>query len=438
MEKRELAVARRAVIATLWLGLSLLPGALRAQGVALSGVGPVNRGMSGASTAAPIDAAGALLWNPASISGLRRSEANFGIELLLPTEQLSSRFPAFGLEGATSGEPGVSPIPEAAFVHKNEDSPWAYGLGIFGIGGFQTNYPASLTNPVLTPQPPNGVGLGRVSSMAEYYQIVPTVAATLTDRLSVGFAPTLTLARLDVNPVVLAAPNDANGDTSFTYPTGDGTRYHFGGGFQLGLYYLASDVWQVGLCFKSPQWFEEFRSNTTDELGRPVVSTARFDYPMIVSLGTSYTGIENWLIACDVRYFDYANADGFGSPAGFDATGAVTGLGWDSVFSVHTGVQYRATDRLSLRTGYQYNTNPIGSEEAFFNVASPLIIQHVASIGFSYHLTPDVIFSAAYLHGFENEVSGPIHAPGLGAIPGTSATSTVSADGLGAGLTIRY
>ena len=419
------------------LGLLALPGTLRAQGIALSGVGPVNRAMAGAATAAPIDAAGAVLWNPASISGLPSSEVDFGMELLLPSEKLASSIPALGLQGSTGGEPGVSIIPEMAIVHKSEDSPWTYGLGIFGIGGFQTNYPASLTNPVLTPQPPKGVGLGRVSSVAEFYQVVPTVSFALSEKLSVGFAPTLTIARLDVNPVVFVAPDDSAG-TGATYPSGDGTRYHFGGGFQLGVYYAANEAWNFGFCFKSPQWFETFRSNTVDELGRPEVSSARFDYPLILSLGTSYTGIENWLFACDVRYFNYGGTAGFGSPAAFDASGAVTGLGWKSIVSVHTGAQYCATERLTLRVGYQYNPSPIGSDEAFFNVASPLIIEHVLGTGLSYRLTSNEIVSLAYLHGFQNQVSGPIQFPGLGAIPGTSVTSNISADALAAGLTIQY
>jgi long-chain fatty acid transport protein len=361
-----------------------------------------------------------------------------GLELLLPTEKLFSNFAAFGMQGSTGGEPGVSPIPELAFVHKGEDSRWCYGLGIFGIGGFQTNYPASLTNPVLTPQPPNGIGLGRVSSMAEYYQVVPTVSFALTDKLSVGFAPTLTIARLDVNPMVLGAPDDANGDGFYTYPAGDGTRYHFGGGFQVGVYYTTDEAWHFGFCFKSPQWFERFTSNTVDELGRPEVASSRFDYPLILTFGTSYTGYENWLFACDVRYFNYAGTAGFGSPAGFAANGAVTGLGWKDLVSVHTGAQYYATERLTLRIGYQYNPSPIGSAEAFFNVGSPLVIEHVVGTGFSYRLTCNEIISVAYLHGFQNEVSGPIQAPGLGPIPGTSVTSVISADALAAGLTIQF
>ncbi|MGO9111477.1 MAG: OmpP1/FadL family transporter [Thermoguttaceae bacterium] len=419
------------------LSLLALPGTLRGQGIALSGAGPVNRAMAGASTAAPIDAAGALMWNPGSINGLQGSEADFGLELLLPTEKLFSNFSAYGLQGSTGGEPGVTAIPEMAFAHKSEDSPWAYGLGIFAIGGFSTNYPASLTNPVLTPQPPNGVGLGRVSSLGEYYQVVPTVSFALTEKLSVGFAPTLTLARLDVNPMVFIAPDKSAG-TGYTYPTADGTRYHFGGGFQLGVYYTANEAWHFGVCFKSPQWFERFTSNTVDELGRPEVASVRFDYPLILSLGTSYTGIENWLFACDVRYFNYSGTDGFGSPAAFAPNGEVTGLGWKDTVSVHTGAQYYAMQNLALRMGYQYNSSPVGSDEAFFNVASPLVIEHVLGVGFSYRMTCNEILSVAYLHGFQNQVSGPIQAPGFGAIPGTSVTSAISADALSAGITIQY
>jgi long-chain fatty acid transport protein len=393
--------------------------------------------MGGAATAAPIDAAGAIMWNPASITGLSTSEVDIGLELLLPTEKLSSSIPAFGLQGSTSGEPGVTPIPEIALVHKCTDSCWAWGVGVGGIAGFQTNYPSSLTNPVLTPQPPNGIGLGRLSSLAEYFQVVPTVAYALSPKLSVGIAPTLTIAKLDMNPMVFAAPDNASGG-AFNYPTSDGTRYHFGGGFQVGVYYLPTDTWSLGFCFKSPQWFETFTANITNELGQPETTSVQFNYPMILSLGTAFSGIDRWLFACDVRFFNYAGTEGFGSPAAFGPNGAVLGLGWKNIFSVHTGVQYYFSDRLTLRAGYQFNPSPIDADNAFFNVGSPLIIEHVVGCGLSYRLTEHEILSLAYLHGFQNDVSGPIQVPGFGAFPGTSVSSAISADALGAGLTVQY
>jgi long-chain fatty acid transport protein len=189
---------RRAVAVLSLSALLAAPKPLCAQGIALSGVGPVNRAMGGAATAAPIDALGAIQWNPASIGGLADSEVAFGLELLLPTETLSSSiqpgalghgFPPVLLAGSTLGEPGASPIPTAALVQKIADSPWTLGFGMFGIGGFRVNYPSSLTNPVLMPPPPSGVGLGHVFADAQFLQIVPTASprtVTATARGPVG------------------------------------------------------------------------------------------------------------------------------------------------------------------------------------------------------------------------------------------------------------
>ena len=194
------------------------------QGIALRGVSPVNESMAGASTACPIDSAGALHWNPATISGLPCSDISFGMELILPTTTLSSRCGPFS--GSDQSEPGVSPVPSMAFVHKCDDSRWTYGVGLFGIGGSSVNYPASLTNPILMAQPH---GLGDLAANVDIYQIVPTVSYQCTEHLSIGFAPTITMARLFATPLFLGpqiAPE--------TWPAGVGTRYAWGGGFQLG------------------------------------------------------------------------------------------------------------------------------------------------------------------------------------------------------------
>ena len=412
------------------------------QGIALNGVGPINRSMGGASTAAPIDAAGAIHWNPASISGLSSSEMEIGLELLLPSERVSSRiepgalgggFPPVELSGSDRGEPGVSTIPTAAWVHKCKSSPWSYGLGMFGIGGFRVNYPGSATNPILTPQPgAGGLGMGRIMAEAEFLQIAPTISYALTEKFSIGVAPTITLGKVLLDPLAIAAP--AGG----VYTSGDGTRYHFGGGAQLGVYYITDSRWHLGASIKSPQWFEKFRYQTDDGAGGGREVTLDLDYPMIVSLGAAYSGFDRFIFACDVRYFDYKNTDGFGDPTGFDATGKMTGLGWSNLFTVSTGVQYRVTDRMCWRTGYTFQQNPFSDSETFFNVASPLNIQHIVAVGGSYEITHNVLASVAYIHGFENESSGPFNMPGVGPLAGTEVTSQISADALNFGITVQY
>lgn len=414
------------------------------QGIALPAAGPINQSMGGASTAAPLDSMGALFWNPASISGLCCSEMSFGLGLLLPTTELASTVPAGGifpgfppveLSGSTQTTPGVMPIPTAAYVHRNPDSPWTYGIGIFGIGGFCTNYPTSQTNPILTPPPPGGIGLGRVFAQVEIMQVTPTLAYAITDRLSIGVTPTLNLARFAAAPQFLAAPDDANGDTFATYPDGTATNYSWGAGVHLGVFYAGEAGWNLGASIKSPQWFEPFRANANDENNQPRLLNTDVDFPMIVSLGVGYTGFERWVLATDFRYLDYKNTEGF-RQSGFNPDGSV-GLGWKSVFALATGAQYQLTDCCSLRAGYSYNQNPISSTAAFFNVASPLITQHMLSVGGSYQFNYACTASVAYTHAFENRVAGPITTP-LGQIPGSVAASTVSADALLASILVRF
>ncbi len=416
-----------------------------AQGIAVSGIGAVNLAMGGASTAAPIDAAGALHWNPATISGLASSEMSFGFGLALPSERVSSRlpagalggFPTVSIQGTDTGEPGSSPLPNIAFVEKSDFSPWTYGLGVAAIGGFRTNYPASLTNPILTPQPPNGFGLGSARAEAELFQIAPTLSYAFTDTFSVGFAPTLTMARLTVDPLLIASPDDSNRDGFASYPSGTGNRWIYGGGFQIGMYYIASHDWRFGAAIKSKQWFERARFKTTDELGRP--SGTRefgFEYPFILSTGISYNGFERTVIAVDFRYFDYANAVGF-RDSGFDSTAALRGLGWRSIFAMGCGIQHQLTDRFWVRSGYSYNQNPIEDSVAGFNVLSPTISQNFIYLGSTYQFSQASAFSIAYTHAFENDISGAIQTP-AGPIPGSNVTSVVSLDAISATVAVKF
>lgn len=429
------------------LALSVVDSRIQAQeGLLLSGVGPINRSMGGASTAAPIDASGALHWNPASIMGLPQTELQFGVELLYPQMQLGSSigagslgggFPPVTLSGNTDGNSGLFTIPTVGFVYRRPEARWAFGLGVFGIGGFGTNYAGSFSNPILTATPPNGLGLGPLYSKLQLMQIAPTLAYQLTDQLSVGIAPTITAADLSMDPNFLASPDDANLDTFSNYPSATHGRTTWGLGLQAGIYLTTEGDWDFGASIKSPQWMQTFHWSASDEVGNPRDVRAHFDIPYVASIGTSYKGFEGILIAVDARLYGYGSTQGFRT-TGFDATGAVTGLGWNDIFSVAMGAQYQATDDLSLRIGYVWNQNPIPDQNTFFNVISPNILMHTISCGLSYRLTESLGVSLAYVHGFENSISGPMYLPGVGALAGTSVTSKVWADVFIAGLTMKF
>ena len=199
------------------LGLTSLPA--QAQfGPVLSGAGPVNQSMGGASTAAPLSASGALFWNPATLSGLDRSELDVGAELLFPQTSLFSSVPAntFGpgvppanAAGTTRNEDSVFALPTISLAYRPDDSPFTYGLGVFAFAGLGLDYGGSPTNPVLSAPPPNGLGFGPIYSQYQVLQIAPALVYDVTDNFSLSISPLLNISQLQFDPAVFATPDNA-------------------------------------------------------------------------------------------------------------------------------------------------------------------------------------------------------------------------------------
>lgn len=404
-------------------------------GSTLNGLGPISRSMGGATTAAPVDTLGAFQWNPATITALPNS-TDFGLEILFPHSELASSIGGGAISGRTQSDTGVLPLPEFGVVYQPEGSSVSYGLGVLTVGGFGVNYPGSATNPVLTPPPPGGFGVGPIYTQYQLMQLVPTVAFHVNDNLSIGFSPILDLASLSIDPGLVASPDPGTG----TYPPMNHGSFQWGAGFQIGAFYEADNYWQFGGSFKSTQWFSDFEYNSSDPAGTALSPQFGLDAPTMVSLGTAYTGIERILISVDGRYLNYSGTNGYQDKE-FDPTGAFAGLGWKDVFGVSAGTQYQMTDTASVRAGYTYNTNPISDNQSFFNAGSPLIIQHGVNVGASYNLTSRFKVSIAYSHFFENSVSGPMYQPTFpGTVPlaGTNVKSTASADSVLIGASFYY
>ena len=230
-----------------------------AQGIMLSTSGTVNRSMGGAATAAPIDVNGTLQWNPAGLTQLR-SQATLSADLVLPVLTTSSSIAGL-VSGSSDAEPGVSAVPNFGLVHSNEDSLLSYGFGVAGVAGFRTNYSSSMTNPIFTPQantPGAPGGFGRLYTEAAFLEIGPSVGVQLTDNLSAGFGPTITLGQLIVDPLIFVAPDDSDGSAVPRYPSGRGTRMHGAEDSSLVCCTRMTVTGKLGTSVRSRQWMEDF------------------------------------------------------------------------------------------------------------------------------------------------------------------------------------
>jgi long-chain fatty acid transport protein len=400
--------------------------AARAQGVIAPAAGPIQMSMGGASTAVGLDALGANMWNPAAILGLTQSEVELGNQLTFPRFLLGSQIRGAG--GTTQSDSGVVLIPGLALVYRPTDSPQiAFGMSTTVNGG-GVNYPADANNPVLSPTGPLGNRtLGPIFANMGIYEISANAALQVTDKLSVGIGPIIDMAVVSFDPGFFAPADDANGDGISTFPAATHSRPFWGGGFKAGLMYRVADYVTLGFGYTSPQWFETWIFNSRDELGNARQLSLRANLPAIYSWGVAYSNPQGLTLTTDLRYFDYKDTQLFGP--------AITagGMGWQNVFSVAVGGQYALSERLSMRAGYVYNSDPVPTNVTLFNIQAPAITQHTISAGFSYKMNENMIASIAYAFTLPASQTGT-----LSPFPGTNVTLQSSAQSILLGLQIRF
>ncbi len=392
----------------------------------MQGVGSVNMSMGGASTAQPLDISGALQWNPASISTFDSNILKFDIGLFFSSPELSSSLPAGmlgpgapGVSGTTKDDRPLSPMPALAFVWSEEGSKHTFGVSAFGISGFGVTFPEESNNPLsdsFNPTqnsnpinyPQQAMGFGRLESDYMLLQVGFTWAYQLSDKFSIGLQPNLDYAALELAPNPIASPSQTLG-----YPISDkATAIGFGG--QIGVFYDSGSGFKAGASYKTTQSFGdlEFENTYLDGSSAPKVAF-NMDYPAILSLGLGYS-TDAIDIALDYRMVDYENTDGFESSGwqiaesgpfqGFP-TGAVNGFGWENISIISAGLQYKGIDKVPLRIGYTYSSNPISDELAFFSSPATAIIKNAFQFGFSYEASDNLRLDAVYHYGSSGDAT---------------------------------
>jgi long-chain fatty acid transport protein len=408
--------------------------AMAQTGHVLQGTGSVNMSMGGASTGQPIDISGALQWNPASISTFDGTILSFDIGLFSSSPTLFSTVPEFDttgqptgnfFSGVTKDDRGLSPMPALAVVWGKEDSKHTFGASAFGISGFGVTFPESMTNPINMPQSMGG--FGRIESDYILLQVGFTWAYELNENFSIGLEPTVNYATLELMPNPTANPGAAG------YPSTDkATATGFGG--QIGVFYDSKTGFKAGLSYKTTQSFSKFEFDNTYLDGTTGNNSFNMDYPAIYSIGLGYSK-SDFDVALDYRLVDYENTDGF-SKTGWTPTASVSGFGWQNISIVSAGIQYKGIDKLPLRVGYTYSSNPINNDVAFFNIPATAIIKNAFQVGLTYELNERFNLNAVYHHGDSGgKTSGELLNPGFiansppyGAIPGSNVSYDMTTD----------
>ncbi|MBK8300018.1 MAG: outer membrane protein transport protein [Chitinophagaceae bacterium] len=412
------------------LGLGMLPVILFAQtGHLMQGIGAANMSMGGASTAQPLDINGALQWNPAAISAFDKKILSVNAGLFFSSPSLSSTVPTSEgpFTGVTKDDRGASVMPALAMVWGKKNSKHTFGISAFGISGFGVTFPESNTNAINMPQ--SAGGFGRIQSDYQLLQVGLTYSYKISEQFSIGFAPTFNYSSLELAPNPLSSPS-----TTLGYPVSDkASALGFGG--QFGIFYNSGKGIKLGASYKTPQTFGSFDFNNKylDGTTAPNVKF-KMNYPAILSAGIGYS--KNKIdAALDYRFVNYENTEGF-KAKGWTNTASVAGFGWNNISIISAGIQYKGINKLPIRAGYTYSSNPISSELAFFSIPATAVIKNAFQFGFGYEFNTQLTLNATYHHGTSGgSTSGPLFSPMMitasnpyGAIPGSNVSYKMTTD----------
>jgi long-chain fatty acid transport protein len=212
-----------------------------------------------------------------------------------------------------------------------------------------------------------------------------------------------------------------------SYPNAVSSEPFWGGGFRVGADYSPTETFDIGFGYTSPQWIQTWTFNARDQAGNPRTLNLNATLPAICSLGFGWRPIDPLLVDLDLRYFDYHDAQLFGTPV------RNGGLGWDSVFSVALGANYQLNDRIAIRGGYQYNTNPLANTSTLFNLQAPAILQNTISVGTTFAISSCMTASIGYAYSFQNSIGGTAEQ-----IPGAAIKLTASNQSLLFNIQIKF
>jgi len=425
-------------------GMGLM--AFAQSGHLMQGVGAANMSMGGASTAQPIDINGALQWNPAATSAFKNTIVTLDAGVMFSAPKLYSTVPTPGgpMSGESASELGPSVLPSLGLVFGKESSKHTFGFSAFGVSGFGVDFPESTTNPINMPQ--NQGGFGHLESSYMMLQLGASYSYAINDKLSIGIQPTFNYSALQVKPNPLASPSQTLGE----YPNSDNASATGYGG-QIGVFYDSQKGIKLGASYKTEQSFSEFNFKGTFSDGSAASETKfTMNFPAIASVGIGYSN-DLLDLALDYRRVFYSATEGFeksGWSIGANGypTGAVAGFGWKDINIISAGVQLKVIEKIPLRVGYTYNSNPIDPELAMYSVSAPAIIEHAIQLGVGFNLGEKLTINTTYHHGFSaGKTTGSMLSPMAispsnpnGAIPNSEVAYDMTTDMFIIGLSYTF
>jgi len=425
-----------------------------AQEMVFSGVGPINHSLAGAAVALPRDSAGAIYWNPATISFLDYSELQLGMgrhNAPWYGDEYVAGTVGIGLVAVLLVYAAVSDDDNDSYERERErqrlnDEGWIVinsGHLWIGIHDSSPDYsmPPPSQRPMHKPRPPQkpiirvptisylyqpmgtrwsfGLGIseygarklgaievGDAVGISIYrfqgYEFMPTFAYRENRRFSMGISPIFSIDETPNASLPVIPLNRYSGISQ-------DQRSRAGFGMQVGAYYAPKKRLRFGASVRTPQLIDRFtyrwRDPATGEVKTQQIYFSQ-DSAFRIAVGSSYTlRNDKTTFAVDLRYSDYSHASAlYDIPASFDPEVKKQGNA-RGVYSLALGAEHQPVDILAFRMGYQWNHAVSPDKAVIYNTSLPIQSGHSIHYGltafFNEHLDLSLSISNAFGGGRE-------------------------------------
>lgn len=377
--------------------------ALASNGMNMIGSTTRGSGMAGADVAVASDCSGAAV-NPATLGELSPHSLSIGLSVLHPPIHLKNTM--FGPNDIDS-EDQYFPIPFVAYSRRlDEDSPWTFGLTMYGQGGLGVKFENVRTFAGTTDE---------FESDLKFLRLSPTAAYRVCDRLTVGATLLASYAQMKLSlfpntysPGMDMVPGTADDFAGVDLDDVSG----FGVAGRVGMLFRVCDALSVGATYTSETSVDLGDGDLTMNLG-----TARatydadvedFTFPQEAEVGIALRPAEGLTLAADAKWINWSDAveDGYAVGANPNiplppplATVRVPfNTKWDDQWVFAAGVEYELSEKHVLRAGYNYGENPV--PDMYATPLFPVTVEHHVTIGYGLNLE-DWRFDIAYERSFE-------------------------------------
>ena len=349
------------------------------------GYGMKAKGMAGASTTNTEDAFfGAN--NPAAAAFVG-NRIDLGVDLFSPIREATmENWGGPGMNVSVESDDSYHLIPEFGYSRMVNNN-LALGVTVYGNGGMNTHYSEVMPGTNLFGAP-GALGIDLMQLV-----IAPTLAYKVAPNHSIGISPLIGYQLFKADG--LGGPTSEHDDS-------------FGYGVRVGYLGKITPTITVGAAYSSEINFEAF-----DKYNWLFLENGDFDLPENYNLGVAWQATPAVKLALDYQRINYGEVAAVGAPA------SAGGFGYDNIDVWKLGVEYKYSQKLTLRAGYSHTDSPIvgaslaecmaGSVncgETTQNILAPAVIEDHVTLGFTYTLASGNEVTMAYMHALKNDVSG--------------------------------